>query len=232
MPHTFKKLNFKTKATNITMIIFPSMPGFIRVSWPGFIQLWYYSVIIDYYFKEKKKRGVGGGIVEDFSNDSWRSGVTPDKHQAHELMQTSLFRLKKKQPSFPAQAAVQTRSGTVLPLLLLSPGRTSISRFWVRTQHSPTCNHSQRTRPRMKPVLRRDQGQGMEKQPMAAFVSRTQLRQRPSWLAYLHSPRGITMLPGILPRCLLIQKQVYFLLAQPSARGWGYTCKQNPCKSP
>lgn len=121
----------------------------------------------------------------------------------------------KKQPSFPAQAAAQTHSGTVLPLLLLSPGRTSISFFSVRTQHPPTCNHSQRTHPRMKPVLRRDQGQGMEKQPMAAFVSRTQLRQRPSWLAYLHPPRECKSFQGFFPDVYSCRNKCIFSLLSP-----------------
>lgn len=55
-------------------------------------------------------------------------------------------------------------SDTILPLLLLGPGWTSISCFSVGTQHPPTCCHSQRTRLRMQPTLWREQRQGMEKQ--------------------------------------------------------------------
>lgn len=108
----------------------------------------------------RKKKRVGGVVEEDISNDFLKVWG----HYWHASRAWAYVNVCSDWKKTILISSSGSCSDTVLPLLLLGPGWTSISCFSVGTQHPPSCSHSQRTRPRMKPTLRREQGQGMEKQ--------------------------------------------------------------------
>lgn len=187
------------------------MPGFIRVSWPGFIQLWYYSVITDYLLFLRKKR-VGGVVEEDISNDSWRSGGH-HWHATFKCMSSCkcLFRLEKNNP----HSQLRQLPDTVLPFSSLAQDELA-SLASVRTQHLPTCSHSQNSGVQeWSPCSEGNRDMDGETAPWQPSYPGLPAMPAAQLISLFTSTSRNNHASRDSSQCLLIQKQVYFPCSAP-----------------